>query len=280
MPPSFVAEMTERSSTPTDPGTAPRQLEKHRARRRKVGFDHAAVIAYDGRFFAGYARQPNRRTVEGGIRTALEPVIPGLRRLAVAGRTDRGVSATYQVISFRGDASIAADELRRALGQIAPEHLQCRFAGPAPRGFHAQFWALERRYAYLYPARAEDLALQPRIEALLLELEGRRCLRAFSRETPEGRSTVRHLLRARCQLRHLDEQPVLCFELVANGFLRRMVRVLVATALEAARSKAPSSTLVRIAQTQDRSLTARAAPPEHLRLVGVGYARWSPPLGP
>jgi tRNA pseudouridine38-40 synthase len=253
-----------------------RRLERARARRRAAGADHAVVIAYDGAAFSGYARQPGRDTVEARLRDALEAVAPGLRRMAVGGRTDRGVSAFRQVVSFRSDHPVAPDAIAGAVEESAPGRLTCLSAQTAPRGFHAQFWAIERRYAYLHPAGEEELALVAPLDALLRRLVGERSFFAFARETPPGRSPRRRVHAASCRLGHIEDRPLLVFELAASGFLRRMVRVVVATALEAARAGAPADTLARLADAEDRAGTAPPAPPEPLRLERIVYARWTP----
>lgn len=259
-----------------------RRLADRKARARSLGHDFAARLAYDGRAFAGYARQPGRPTVEASLRRALSAHVPGLRRVAVAGRTDRGVSASGQVVSFRSDEPLLdLDRLSAAIDGEAPGQLQCLAIAPQPRGFHAQFWAHERRYAYHLPC-SEDLhwAHADALDALLRPLEGKRSFAAFTREFPEGRSTVRTLLQARCQPGHLDDQPVLRFELRANGFLRKMVRVLVATAIRACREDAPPRALLDLAETEDRTQTAAPARPEPLVLTAVVYGAGAPASPP
>ncbi|MEO1232260.1 MAG: hypothetical protein AAFZ18_25510 [Myxococcota bacterium] len=210
------------------------------------------------------------------MREALTPLAPGLRRFAVAGRTDRGVSASGQVVSFRADEALHLDTLGAAVDASAPGELTCLRSRYAPHGFHAQFWARARRYAYHYPAPQGSWRLASGLDRRMRALVGRRCFHAFARETPIGRSTVRHLFRAGCQPGHLDETPVLRFELCADGFLRRLVRVVVATALDAAWASAPDGILRDLAETQDRSRTSSPAPPEPLVFVGPVYDPWCP----
>ena len=112
------------------------------------------TLEYDGSGFAGWARQPDRRTVEGTVGDALDALWPGsAATLAVAGRTDAGVHASHQVLSVVVDggppAGRAADALRSLLaGDIAV--ISAREARP---GFHARFSALARRYEYRVLAR-------------------------------------------------------------------------------------------------------------------------------
>ena len=251
-----------------------RKLAAREERERMIGCDYAAVLTYDGRAFSGYARQPDRVTVEGVVRQALTPLIPGFRRLAVAGRTDRGVSAVAQVISFRGDTRQPVHELAAALDQVAPGALACRNLVYAPRRFHAQFWAHDRYYGYFHPAQAHEIERVHDINRQLRQLIGSRCWYAFSRETPEGQNTIRELYFAGCRPVHLEHTQALLFEFRASGFLRRMVRVIVATALQHGRKGEPEDALLRLSEARDRRLTAQPAPPEYLYFMGVSYPGW------
>lgn len=256
---------------PSDPVTRSARRRARRAARVR-SFDYGAVLAYDGRRFAGFARQPDCDTVEAALRQALEPFAPGLRRLAVAGRTDRGVSATAQVISFRCDAPLAPGRIEAAIDDVRPGALSCRSAFLAPRGFHARYQATERRYAYLHP---EDNAPSvERLDAMLQRLVGERDFAALGRDLPQGRSTVRRLSSASCRGGHLEGRPVVVFELAADGFLRKMARTVVATALHRAERSEDPDALVHALSDPDQP-RLRPAPPEPLRLIGVRYPDWS-----
>ncbi len=241
--------------------------------------DYAAVLAYDGQAFAGYARQPNMVTVEGSLRHVLSKYITGFRRLAVAGRTDRGVSAVAQVVSFRGDYPQPLEEISHHLNAVQSDALWCRSLQYAPYGFHAQFGATRRRYCYLHPATQEEWARSSLINTQLTNLEGRRCMFAFSRGTRPGASTIRRIYRSRCYPAHINDIPVLNFEVEAQGFLRKMMRVLVSTALKHGRHTEPPDILCTIAAQRDRRLTEHPAPPEHLRFAAVHFDQWSPLVG-
>ncbi|MEO1339476.1 MAG: hypothetical protein AAFV29_27800, partial [Myxococcota bacterium] len=137
-----------------------------------------------------------------------------------------------------------------------------------PSWFNARACARSRAYVYLMPTPAGlDIAkLQRQLDALC----GRQCFFAFSRGTPPGQDTQRRLWRARVRPVFIEGQPHLQFELEADRFLRRMVRILVATAVMTARGKNDDA-LVEIARSQDRTATAKAAPPEGLYLRWVRY---------
>lgn len=227
------------------------------------------VLAYDGAAFWGFARQPDRTTVEGALRAALGTLPCEVRALAVAGRTDRGVSADGQVVSFRLRPPQPEADVAAAVDAAAPEALQILSTDRVPRAFHAAFGATRRRYAYLWP---DDGTLPAAtLDQLVGALVGRRDFTAYARDTPAGQSTVRRLEHASVRPGHHGARPVLVFRFVADAFLRRQVRVMVATAVREARRGAPADALVRLAETRDRTATAPAADPIPLRLVGVDY---------
>lgn len=229
---------------------------------------YRALLAYDGAGFAGYSRQPGLYTVEDAVRAALARLPAEARALAVAGRTDRGVSATGQVISLRLRPALPPEALREALDGVDP-NLACPEVRVVPRAFHAGFSATGRRYAYLLSDL--DPALVHRVDRLLAPLVGRRCFSAFARDTRPGQSTVRRLSEARLLPAHEGERPAWAVLLTADGFLRKQVRILVATALREAEAGAPEDRLVALATAGERAATAPPAPPEPLRLISVLY---------
>src|SRR3954452_23632448 len=101
------------------------------------------TVAYDGSPFAGWAVQPGERTVQGELTAALETVLRAPVELTVAGRTDRGVHALGQVVSYAG----ALPRLRSVNALLPPEVVvQC--AEEMPEGFSARRDAVARRYLY------------------------------------------------------------------------------------------------------------------------------------
>lgn len=230
------------------------------------GFTYRVTLAYDGAHFAGYARQPGETTVEGCLYQGLARLADPLPHLAVAGRTDRGVSASGQVVSFRLRDRYPEVKIFSALDihpQIALSEVR-----QVPRSFHAQFSALERHYSYLHPDIPD---LDPRqVDRMLAALLGRRCFTAFARDTPKDQNTVRWLKQATCRRVGQDGATWLRFDFAADAFLRRQIRILVATALAEANKKNDDA-LLQLAERRDRHLTAKAAPAEGLCLVKVVY---------
>src|SRR4051794_12543813 len=112
---------------------------------------YAMRLWYDGRRYHGWQRQPGRPTVQEALEGALAQA--GVRApLAVAARTDRGVHAASQVVSFAVRAALDPAELRRAVNAALPEDVAVVDVRCAPRSFHARASARSRTYVYLVGA--------------------------------------------------------------------------------------------------------------------------------
>ena len=230
---------------------------------------YRVTLGYDGAQFHGYAIQPDVTTVERVLRRALRP-FAGDRKLALAvgGRTDRGVHAVRQVVSFKLPRSMPTAELFLALNRCHPG-LWIDEVRAVPKWFHAHFCARARHYVYLAPD--DGSACPIRMQRQLDALAGRRCFYAFARDTPGGQPTLRRLSVATVRPVTFNGQSRLRFDFCADAFLRRMVRVLVSTTLATGRHDAPPDALVRLAERRDRRATGWPAPPEHLYLASVDY---------
>jgi tRNA pseudouridine38-40 synthase len=248
---------------------------------------YALRLLYDGRAFRGFQRQP-------GLPTVQEAVEAGLTRLGVkatlevAARTDAGVSALDQVVSFPARAVLDPAALRRAVNEAAPEGLLCLAAARAPASFHARASALGRRYVYLVGAppppevapwcwtlpdeRAFPGLAAPRLDAgamreALSHAVGEHDFAGFARPG-EQRGSVRTVTRA--DVVEADGLPLFAVVLEGRGFLRAMVRNLVGTAVAAGLGLAPPTHLRDLLAARGRYRGVRA-PGWGLTLASVSY---------
>jgi len=190
-------------------------------------------VAYDGRPFHGFQRQPDVSTVADALLDALRDlgvafdgdVPPGY---AAAGRTDAGVSALAQTVAFEAPAWLSP----AAFNSELPASVRAWAAADAPEGFHATHDAVERGYTYSLYAPEAALA-QAREAAAALSGE-----HDFHNLTPDETGTVRDL-----SISVEREDEFLVCEFRADGFARQLVRRLV-TVLEAVATGA--ATLDRI----------------------------------
>src|SRR3954447_20299145 len=110
-------------------------------------------IEYDGAAFAGWARQPGHRTVQGELERALAVLLPAPVALAGAGGTDRGVHALGQVASYEGEPAAV-----RSLNALLDDDVAVLASVAAPDGFDARGDARSRTYRYRVLPRRERSA--------------------------------------------------------------------------------------------------------------------------
>lgn len=242
---------------------------------------YQATIEYDGTAFFGFQRQAAARTVQGAVERALHPLAGGTRvRVRGAGRTDRGVHATGQVIDFRLDWRKDDAALLRALNALLPDDVAVRAVGPAPDGFHPRYDAVSRAYVYtvlnapqrqpllrhvtLHEPRPLDAAA---MDAAVQPLLGEHDFASFGRATTVSGSTVRALRAARVW----REGELVRVGLEANGFLYRMVRSLVGALLVVGRGEMGGGWLRTVLEARDRGAAGQVAAPMGLCLVAVRY---------
>jgi tRNA pseudouridine38-40 synthase len=232
------------------------------------------TIEYDGTGFAGWARQPGARTVEGELRRGLGELYAAVDGLAVAGRTDTGVHALANVVSVSLAGGPPPGRAPEALNAVLPPDLSVVWADVAPESFHARYDARSRSYRYRVWRRRERSALEakrsvwwPRpldLDALNANAEallGEHDFRAFTPAETQHRKFARTIESARWV--EIDEN-VIAFEITADSFLRHMVRTLVGTMLK-------GNDLVPLLEGRPRSDAGATAPSHGLYLTGVSY---------
>jgi tRNA pseudouridine38-40 synthase len=238
------------------------------------------TIAYDGTAFAGWQMQANQRTVQGVLEEALLPIEGARVVVHAAGRTDAGVHAAGQVISFSLTSRIACDALVRALNVRLNQDVRVMSAEEAPDGFNARFEARQKTYHYaIYNAPVVPPPLrhfvwhvpQPLdvtvMNAAAGVLVGEHDFAAFQAAGSDVVTTRREVVASRVVLR--DGQVV--YEVTGTGFLRHMVRTIVGTLVDIGRSRRSVEDMRRVLRSRDRAEASATAPPHGLTLVRVDY---------
>lgn len=244
------------------------------------------TLGYDGSAFHGFARQDGPETVQGRIEDALAVVLRRRPDTVGAGRTDTGVHARSQVMSYASEPGDPdPDALRRSLNALAGPEIVVSSVRYARDGFSARFDALSRDYRYLLvTGPVPPLALRGRswwvkgpldVEAMSRAAEvllGQHDFRSFCvAASAEGKRTVREIsaisLSPDCEL---GEE---CLELRIAGptFLHSMVRIIVGSLVEVGQGRRDAAWLEHALAAQDRSAAGPTAPPEGLTLWSVAY---------
>jgi tRNA pseudouridine38-40 synthase len=241
----------------------------------------ALVIQYLGTHFHGWQRQPQHRTVQEEIETALERILGHAVTLHGAGRTDTGVHAAAQVAHFDASSSIPPERWAAILNSYLPEDMLIRASAGVKEDWHARFSARWRRYRYtLYTDPRPNLFIKPfswhyyyapldesLMQAALDPLLGRHHLSAFHRAGSNRAHSWVEVQAAECY----REGSFLHIEIQANGFLYGMVRLLVGLLVEVGKKERSLANFTQIWQQQRREEVKYAAPPQGLCLLRVGY---------
>ena len=256
---------------------------------------YALRLLYDGGRFRGFQHQPGLPTVQDALEGALSAA--GVRAtLAVAGRTDAGVHALGQIVSFSARLELDPAALRARLNAGLPEGILCLDAWRMPASFHARSSAHSRRYVYLVGAPPPE-PLRPyawtlpderafpgvttppdpaRVRAALAHAVGTHDFGGFARPG-EQRGTVRTVTRA--DVVTADWAPLLALVFEGRGFLRAMVRNLVGTAVAAGVGVLEPDALRDLLLARARYRGVRA-PGWGLTLAGVTYPAGAGPGDP
>lgn len=252
-------------------------------------------LAYDGTEFHGWARQKQAglRTVQGVLEDALSLILRTDAALTVAGRTDAGVHAHWQVAHLDVPAAsleqrtIAGDPTRlvRRLARLLPEDVRVHAVTAAPEGFDARFSALRRHYVYRVtthsrgplPTRARDTAhwLKPvdmgDMQTAADILIGLHDFAAFCKPR-EHATTIRELQAFTWHdvSTRLEPQTYEA-HVTADAFCWNMVRSLVGTCLTVGEGRRDASLPAALLTETQRSSVIPLAPAKGLSLVGVDY---------
>ena len=251
------------------------------------------TVEYDGSAYCGVQRQAHAPSIQSALEDALSQVADSAVTVALAGRTDTGVHATAQVVSFEVPESAMNRPLRawqlggnRHLAKDiaivdADEPEDAKFTEDGKGPFHARFSALARRYLYLlsesvperglnfkrfwHLGRSMDTGAMQRSLAAIL---GERDFTAFRSASCNSPSAFRNVMHARVSRRGA---LVVC-DFKANAFLHRMVRMLTGVLVPIGAGRAPESSIADALRDGGFDAAAMPTAPAHgLYLCGVDY---------
>jgi len=240
------------------------------------------TLAYDGTGFHGWAKQREQRTVQGVLELALQRFLRDVPKLSVAGRTDTGVHARGQVVSFPAADVVDVGGLQPGLNVLLAPEVVVTDARVAPAGFDARHSATAREYRYRIETgpfpdpftgrfvwhRPGELSL-PRMRAAARQLVGERDFASFCRLPRDGSGTVRNLER----LSVSRSGGLVEISARANAFLHQMVRSLVGTLVAVGEGRIEPDRVPAILSARDRAAAGQLAPSHGLTLERVRYGR-------
>ena len=246
-------------------------------------FNQRVTLSYDGFGFAGFQSQDKDkgRTIQDEVEAALQRLHDGaFVRIEASGRTDRGVHALGQVISFRAPRDWRENELARALNSTLPKDVRAMASSPAPPEFHARRSAVSKHYRYWLDVCDTQHAVRRRyaghtgfkldheaVDAVARLYLGRRDFASLRNAGTDVKTTIRTVTRSDVTW----DAVTMTFDVEADGFLRKMVRSMVGGLIEAGRGAVTVAQLEQALKAKDRSAWPKPAAPEGLYLVEVKY---------
>jgi tRNA pseudouridine38-40 synthase len=238
------------------------------------------TVEYDGTDFVGWQIQPNGRSVQDVLETALARVLGSPVRIHSAGRTDAGVHAQGMTAHFETAANLPLAAYREGVNRLLPPDVVVREAAEAPEGFHARFDARGKWYRYaIYTAPVRSPLLGRRAWHLRSPLDltamaraaqdfvGCHDFAAFRASGCDARTTNREIFSMQLE----QQGELLLIDVRGAGFLRNMVRVMVGTLVEIGLGRRPENDVVCLLRQGCRQKAGRTAPPQGLCLMEVWY---------
>ena len=239
---------------------------------------YVMCVQYCGDEFNGWQRQMDQPTVQGHIEAALSQVAAQLIRIAAAGRTDAGVHATGQIISFTTTAIRPLASWLKGVNSLTPKSIQVAWVRQAPENFHPRYAATARRYnnnyydSHRYNPFVDGLAWctegldQDAMHRAAQWLVGEHDFTTFRAAGCQSLSPKRRV--NRCEVRRDGHFVVM--EIDASAFLLHMVRN-IASALRDVGMGSPTRSIRDLLLLKDRVRLGATAPPQGLYLTHVSY---------
>lgn len=237
-------------------------------------------LAYNGGSFSGFQIQPGVRTVQETVEDAVARVADGPVRVAGAGRTDAGVHALGQVVTFPWAGSVPVERLPAALNSALPPDVVVWRAATSGTDFHARFSARAKTYRYMvvigpyqspfWQGQALHWAGPLDVGAMAAAADAWVGTHDFSSFQVTGRP-VTSAVRTVSGLQVEQAGPLVTVTVSADGFLYKMVRSMVGTLLEIGRGALPPSAASTILASRSRGRAGPTAPAHGLMLWSVDY---------
>ena len=256
----------------------------------------ALKVSYKGAAFAGFARQPEQLTVQGELERALEMLLRRPVETTCAGRTDAGVHARGQIVSFDvlSEELAELDErdavrerfasLLRSLNAITHDDISVREAWQAADGFSARFDAVSREYRYAlavdkmpavfmrdfsWHVGPLDVAAMERASRCLI---GEQDFKSFCRASSAiDKPTCRNVMEVSFSHEERFGENLVIMRIVGSSFLHSMVRTIAGTLVEVGRGRKPESWVEEALDARDRTAAGETAPAQGLVFWEVRY---------
>ena len=233
-------------------------------------------LGWDGARFCGWQKQPNQRSIQETLEHVLRQLFGEDIRAFAAGRTDAGVHAMQQVVSFEAHNSREEQVVYKALNALLPEDICCLLARKMPIGFRARTASKSKLYRYRIRNREiPDPLRRTRVwwireslnrdilDSSVHALIGTYDFRSFQASRCNAQTTIRTI----DSFSVVEKEDEIHFEVIGKGFLRHQVRIMVGTLVDLARGSLKNTSMKQIRMNLDRRTAGITAPSHGLYLV-------------
>jgi len=237
-------------------------------------------LNYMGADYLGFQSQPNGQTVQDQLEKALGVFCRHPVRITAASRTDTGVHAEHQVVTFKTKAGLDSARLVKGLNALLPSNIRIMNALPVVSSFHPIFNCTGKVYRYkLWRSHGESSFANPLTWKLVGDLDidamrhaatvliGRHDFTSFCASDSSAKSKIRNLR----EIVIIERGPLLELWFLGDGFLKQMIRNLVGALVAIGRKKISIEQLMSILAARDRSQAPETAPAEGLCLMRIFY---------
>ncbi len=243
---------------------------------------YKAIIAYDGTNFNGFQRQNNGRTIQEELEKTISKMASQPIKVHGSGRTDAGVHALGQVIHFDFPYERPLERMRFALDTQSPEDIAVKNVEIVTEKFHARYLVKEkvyefhvdigtpknpftRNYASYYPYQLDF----DKIKKALPDFLGTHDFTSFCASGSSIDDKTRTIYEAAMQVSHSGNELIFTFR--GDGFLYKMIRIMVGTLLKIGNGRLETDSIPKIIAAKDRHFAGPTAHPQGLYLKEVRY---------
>ena len=239
------------------------------------------TIEYDGKEFNGWQKQPNKLNIQGTIENAIREITCEEVELNASGRTDAGVHAFGQVANFKTNSTIPIEKIPIALNTKLKKSIRIIKAEEVDERFHSRLSCKRKTYRYVISQGSCESAIYRNLETYIPNylnvekmkeaakyLEGEHDFKSFRASGTSSKSSVRTIYNADV---YKPDNRHIYIELIGNGFLYNMVRIIAGTLVEVGLKKIEPFEIKNILEQKDRTKAGKTLPARGLYLMKVEY---------
>ena len=238
------------------------------------------VLEYDGTNYCGFQTQKNGITIQSVLEKSFEKILGKRIPIIASGRTDAGVHAVGHAFNIKAPFPMDDGRLLMGINSILPKDIAVKSVKTVDNAFHARKDAKWKKYRYVIINSKIPSPLQARtswrvpvpldlksMQKAATYIVGKHDFRSFMGKRSSVKTTVRNII----SLSVKKTGDRLVVEIVGNGFLKYMVRIIVGTLIEVAKGSLSPADVKKILTANDRTVAGPTAPPHGLCLIEVGY---------